>query len=839
MSNPLNFKVSAGLKNIIGRDLIINDTVAIFELVKNSFDADAKKVQIYFDKDRIIIIDDGHGMTHDDLVNKWLFVAYSAKKKENQLLKNDYRNNVNNRVYAGSKGVGRFSCDRLGNILRLQTIDKDGLNHNEILDIEWDKFESDDQKRFETIKVYNSSDLQFILNDIEYPIDLFHNFSLTKSLDFPLHGTIIEIKNLRERWDRKKLLELRRSLAKLINPFQQKSDFEIVILAPHEIREDEKILEEAEENDEYVSVVNGSINNFIFDTLQSKSTHLEVSFTDNGESITSTLIDRGELIYKIVEPNEYELIKNSDFSASIYYLNTAAKATFKRRMGIRSVSFGSIFLFRNGFRVFPIGNEGDDTFHIDRRKQQGYARYLGTRDVVGKIDVNGTDEQFKEATSRDQGLIETPAYLQLEECFIEKCIRRLESYVVEVTWKDTLDRELDTPERLNTDPAKARVINIVSKLANAKKIEILEFSKNLISILNEKSKEFEESIEGLKAVARKSNDHQLWDKINKAEQRYLELKQAEELAKKEAIAAEEARKKAEDNARQAEKERREAEKQKQIAEQAAKQAEEEKQEAEQVAKQAVEEKQEAVEERKKTTLAYEEEKKRSLFLTANSSMDLDNIINLHHQIGIYSADIKHYLQIQIKLLNREPDSFNKEQIFDILQKLLLKNQQVLTISQYSTQANFRLDSDEITDDLILFINDYISNICSMYSGDKINLNINTNNLELKKTFKPIEVSILIDNFVSNSKKINATNIFFTFSKIDPKTICLVIEDNGTGLNTSVIEPTRIFEKGFTTSNGSGLGLYHIKHIIEKMGGSIDLDRTALPKVKFIIRFSVK
>ena len=44
MSNQLNFKVSSGLKNIIGRDLIINDTVAIFELVKNAFDADAKSL---------------------------------------------------------------------------------------------------------------------------------------------------------------------------------------------------------------------------------------------------------------------------------------------------------------------------------------------------------------------------------------------------------------------------------------------------------------------------------------------------------------------------------------------------------------------------------------------------------------------------------------------------------------------------------------------------------------------------------------------------------------------------------------------------------------------------
>ena len=338
MNTQLNFKVSSGLKNIIGRDLIINDTVAIFELVKNSFDAEAKKVQLYFDEERIIVIDDGHGMTHEDLLNKWLFVAYSEKRKQNQNI--DYRHSVKNKVYAGSKGVGRFSCDRLGKILKLQTIHKDDFKHNEILDIEWDKFESNDLERFEAIKVYNNSNSKFILNNIEYSFDLFNQFSLTQSLELPTHGTIIEIKDLREKWNRKKLLDLRNSLAKLINPFQQKNDFEIIIYAPHELKQDKKELESAKAIDDYIPVINGPIKNFIFDTLESKSTHLEVRFTDNGNSITSTLIDRGELIYKIKEYNDYALIKDSDFSASIYYLNTAAKMTFKRRMGVSSVSFG-------------------------------------------------------------------------------------------------------------------------------------------------------------------------------------------------------------------------------------------------------------------------------------------------------------------------------------------------------------------------------------------------------------------------------------------------------------------------------------------------------------------
>jgi len=815
MSNQLNFKVSSGLKNIIGRDLIINDTVAIFELVKNSFDADARKVQIFFDKNKIIIIDDGHGMTHKDLVNKWLFVAYSEKKNRSSLNDSDYRQNKNNRIYAGSKGVGRFSCDRLGKTLKLQTIHEDHLNHNEILDIEWDKFESNDLNRFEAIKVFNSAKDKFILDDDSYPLDLFSHFSLFESIEIPKHGTIIEIRNLREVWDRKKLLDLRKSLAKLINPFQQKDDFEIKILAPNELDHDQNEIESQKNSDDYLPIVNGSIKNFIFDTLETKSTHLEVKFTDDGEYITSTLIDRSELIYTIKEPNEYNLIKNSNFEARVYYLNTAAKMTFRKRMGVSSVSFGSIFVFRNGFRVYPIGNEGDDTFQLDRRKQQGYARYLGTRDIIGKIDVNGTEEQFKEATSRDQGLIETPAYLQLEECFMNKCIKRLETYVVEVTWKDTLDRDIDTTERLNTDLAKARLINIVSKLANANNIELIDYSKNLISILNEKSKQFEESLEGLKSVARKSNDKELWDKINKAELRYLELKHAEEKAREDAKQSELARKQAEQIAKEAKLKQEKAEQDKILAESKVILAEQEKNEA---------------------LAAYEEEKKRSLFLTANTSMDFDNIINLHHQIGIYSSEIKHYIQNQIKLLNKNEDQFNKDFIFDLFQNLLLKNQQILTISQYSTQANFRLDSDEINDDIVLFIKDYIENICSMYTGDKLQLSVETNNIDFIRSFKPIEVSILIDNLVSNSKKFKATTVNFEFKKIDNKTISLLVKDNGTGLSKSINEPERIFEKGVTTSNGSGLGLYHIKYIIEQMSGSINIDTTQLPSVSFIIRF---
>ena len=122
--DKLQFKVSSALKDLVGKDLIRNDNIAVFELVKNSYDAFATKVEITFEKNRIIIADNGKGMTLSDLKNKWLFLAYSAKKDgtedSEEEKQQSYRDNIN-RHYAGAKGVGRFSCDRLGSNLVLKT----------------------------------------------------------------------------------------------------------------------------------------------------------------------------------------------------------------------------------------------------------------------------------------------------------------------------------------------------------------------------------------------------------------------------------------------------------------------------------------------------------------------------------------------------------------------------------------------------------------------------------------------------------------------------------------------------------------------------------------------
>ena len=169
-TEKLHFKTSSGIKSIVGKDLITDKFVAIFELVKNSYDAGAKQVTITFDKDKITILDDGHGMSKDDLVEKWLNLAYSDKKEGKA---------NNDRAFVGSKGIGRFSADRLGRKLRISTkIKSEKIYHR--LEVDWDEFDKDLSKLFEKV-------------------DLDYSFNTSKNSTEESY-THIEITDLNENW---------------------------------------------------------------------------------------------------------------------------------------------------------------------------------------------------------------------------------------------------------------------------------------------------------------------------------------------------------------------------------------------------------------------------------------------------------------------------------------------------------------------------------------------------------------------------------------------------------------------------------------------------------------
>ncbi len=294
-AKTLHFDVSTGLKRVLGRELITTDEVAIFEMVKNSFDASASVVHLYFGDDEIVVADDGDGMSFDDLRDKWLFVAYSAKREQEE--QKDFRNIASDRHLAGSKGIGRFSSDRLGGELVLQTRPKaarPGPIHR--LRVDWSRFDKNSRQHFEEINVdYSETDA------FELPSEL-------KKVGSSLaHGTIVRISKLRDKWKRQTIASLKGSLAKLINPFGEAADhFRILIHAPDEAAEDKRLRAAASKVGEEPAsnaIINGVVGNNIFAVLRGKTTFIEVAI--EGDKIETTLTDRGEVVYKIREPNPY------------------------------------------------------------------------------------------------------------------------------------------------------------------------------------------------------------------------------------------------------------------------------------------------------------------------------------------------------------------------------------------------------------------------------------------------------------------------------------------------------------------------------------------------------
>lgn len=464
--NQLSFKIKSGLKNIIGRDLITDDYVAVFELVKNSFDAYAKKVTITFEKDKIIITDDGKGMDLNDINNKWLAVAYSAKKEgvEDEELEekefDSYRDKIQaKKFFAGAKGIGRFSCDRLGSKLTLTSKKASSNAKIEQIEVNWSDFEKDSKEEFIDIKVKHRT-----------------NPPLTKELKKLQRGTILEISKLNSIWNRDKKLNLKYSLEKLINPFEDNplNGFSI------HIEDDDEAKNDSPRKNKRTDV-NGEVKNFVFETLGLKTTQILTEIDAKGEFITTSLWDRDTLIYKVRRRNN-TVPKLENIKIHLFHLNRAAKNNFTREMGIQPVNFGSIFLYKNGFRIPPYGDYGFDYFGLDSRKTQKHFARFGSRDLIGRIEIIGGNPNFKEISSRDGGLVRNEHYNALVRFFINNTLIKLENYANQVQFTSKEDKDKEDLSALNNITAKSALLNLISSEIDDEETELLDTDKENLNI---------------------------------------------------------------------------------------------------------------------------------------------------------------------------------------------------------------------------------------------------------------------------------------------------------------------------------------------------------------------
>lgn len=751
-NNP-TFRVSTGLKNVIGRDLITSDYVAVFELVKNSFDAHATDIQVVISDDEITVVDDGKGMTADDVLDKWLFVAYSAKadETEDRRLTSDFRKKIRHqgRGFAGNKGIGRFSADRLGATLDMysRAVGSDEIVY---LRVDWQQFEEDPTEEFRQVEVQLGT------------VDRFPDVEGAKPPR--KSGTMLLMKGLRDEWDASKVVSLRAYLAKLVDPFEPSNDLAIRTIATDLTMDDDD---------------QGRVGNDILTVIEGKTTSIEMEIADG--VITTTLKDRGEVIYSVREPSPYTALEEVGASVRgrLFYLNRKAKHNFTLHQKVEPVKFGNLFLFVNGFRVFPIGEETDDTFGILRRKQQGTSRYLGLRDILGKVDVEVADRQhFRETSSRDGGLVASPQVKQLYEAITTNFVRRLERYVVPVQWADKAEGDREDVSGLRSDRGRTSVIKVVRDLVASKNVELLDYSEDLVDVVSERTDRFEESMAGLALVAEETGDARLLKRVESSRRRYEEMKALEAVAREKAEKETKARKEAEERA-------------------------------------------EAAETRAGDEVALREraEVQASRLLALRGTND-ETLVLLHHQVIIYASEVE---QLVKRCLVGASDGTSADGFSKDLERIALMNSKILAVTRLATIAGMELEGNKMDADIVQFMREYVEDVASSHAS--VSVQFDDGGIELQKQFKPIEIAVVVDNLLSNARKAKATTAWFKCKRPrGGRGVEIRVTDDGMGIDEKRVDTEKIFELGYSgKAGGSGLGLYHAQQVLGELGGTISVE----------------
>lgn len=202
------FTVDARAILTLGRESIKDHTTALVELVKNSYDADADKVEVEIyvgvPQPYIRVADNGGGMTERQVENNWLRIGYSEKKSQ--------RVSKLKRRKTGEKGIGRLSADRLGSLLELRTKAASKVYG---LKIDWEQFNQEGRELGQVI--------------LEEPPNPTITIPKTIKGQPSRTGTELIIRKLRQSWTVEDIEGLYNELSMLVSPFKRLKDFQIIL----------------------------------------------------------------------------------------------------------------------------------------------------------------------------------------------------------------------------------------------------------------------------------------------------------------------------------------------------------------------------------------------------------------------------------------------------------------------------------------------------------------------------------------------------------------------------------------------------------------------------------
>ncbi|MFU3450296.1 ATP-binding protein [Pseudomonas aeruginosa] len=408
------FTVEARVAIQLGRESISSSLVAISELVKNAYDADAEIVEISFEgleteTPTLTITDDGDGMNKDLLLTKWMRIGTTHKSVSGVSKKM--------RVYTGAKGLGRLGIDRLCSHLTLYTKTETCKNIYEV-DIHWDKYNQ-----------IQSAELDSIRHEV-FEID-----ALTMPrIDFPINekgkGSKYILTGLKDHWTEEFLEELRKELSLLVSPFSRNLGFKVKFST----------------NGSFPNL-DGFVSSEHF--LEAAEWRLESSISASNEVLVSIYDGKGELSepsspvsWESWMPGGEKVPRCGPLSFTLYFMrNITSREVNTDKFKPKDIrgflkSNQGVRIYRDHFRVKPYGDpsgEGDWLGLAMRRVINPESITMdnwriGYNQVVGAVFI-GRDQNpnLVDQTNRE-GLTETPAYFELRK-FTLKCVELFEKHI--------------------------------------------------------------------------------------------------------------------------------------------------------------------------------------------------------------------------------------------------------------------------------------------------------------------------------------------------------------------------------------------------------------------------
>lgn len=228
------------------------------------------------------------------------------------------------------------------------------------------------------------------------------------------------------------------------------------------------------------------------------------------------------------------------------------------------------------------------------------------------------------------------------------------------------------------------------------------------------------------------------------------------------------------------------------------------------------------------------EKKRNHFLVDSLDEDQINFAKRLHMIRINSSTISKVVKNNVMKLKR--GKFKEEDAWDCLKKISYLNSRMQAVLEYSAMAQFNTKEEFMEGNLFDFIEEYAMNILNR--SDRLKVQVVRSDAEgIEMKFVPQNIAIILDNVVSNSTKYNANELRVLLGK-DEKQYTIDFIDDGDGVSSDIADLNELFEfgKGYTLT-GTGVGLYHIKDIVEKdLQGTVTIESEPQKGFALHVRF---